>query len=286
MAEPRVTPIQASDLEEVGRFLSENLNRRIAPEAWTQSLQHPWSESRPNFGVQLRDGARLVGVFCAIYSEQTIAGRTERFCNPHSWCVLEEHRRYGIGLVLALLRQRGYHFTMLTPNPKVAEIFRQLRFKDLADGVVRFVNLPSLSALLPGRRLITDPTAIERALSGSTLRDFRLHRDIPWLRFLVFGDSRELCLLVYKRAQWKRLPCAHIVHVSDSRAFARQHRLLRHHLLMREGLVTSRVEARFLVRAPSFAWRSRRTQAKLFLSSTLTDAQIPDLYSELAALDV
>jgi hypothetical protein len=280
-----VTAIEATHLAEVGEFLHRNLNKRIAPEAWVQSLTHPWSETRPNFGMQLRDETTLVGVFCAIYSDQTIDGRVERFCNPHSWCVLESHRRHGIGLILTLLKQTGYHFTMLTPNPKVAEIFRGLRFKDLAKAMVVFPNLPSLAGGLPGRFIETDPNAIANRLSGTAKRDFELHREIPWLRFLVFGRGTQSCLVVYKRNRWKRLPCARIIHVSHPEVLDRNRGLL-HNGLLRSGLLVSKVESRFLLREPRIAYRMQRTQGKLFLSRTLQDRQIRDLYSELASLDV
>jgi hypothetical protein len=281
-----ITAIEAAHLEEVGEFLNRNLNKRIPPQAWVRSLQHPWSETRPNFGVQLRDGARLVGVFCAIYSDQTIDGRVERFCNPHSWCVLETHRRHGIGLVLALLKQTGYHFTMLTPNPKVAEIFRGLRFRDLATAMVIFPNRPSIAAYLPGRFIETDPQRIAGRLSGAARRDFELHRDIPWLRFLAVGRNSQCCLVVYKRDRWKRLPCARVIHVSDAHVLDSNLQLLCHGLLLRSGLLVTKVESRFLLREPRIAYRTQRTQGKLFLSRTLQDGQIRDLYSELASLDV
>jgi hypothetical protein len=286
MSELNITPIQAEHLQEVGDFLHANLNKRISCEDWKQSLTHPWSESRPNFGVQLRDGTKLVGVFCAIYSDQTIDGRLERFCNPHSWCVLESHRRHGIGLILTLLKQTGYHFTMLTPNPKVAEIFRGLRFKDLAKAMVVFPNIPSATAWLGGGRWVE--SGLERIaarLSGDTRRDFDLHRDIPWLRFLLLGRGSQSCLIVYKRETWKRLPCARVIHVSHPDVLDHNLSLL-HRGLLGGGLLVTKVESRFLLREPRIAHRMQRTQGKLFLSRTLNDRQIRDLYSELASLDV
>jgi hypothetical protein len=281
-----VTPIEERDLPAVGEFLNENLNRSIAARTWVESLRHPWCATRPNFGMQLRDGPRLVGVFCAIYSDQTVAGRAERFCNPHSWCVLPEYRNFGLGLILALLRQPGYHFTMLTPNPKVAQIFRQLRFRDLADGVAVFPNLPSPAALSAGAIAVSDPHSIAPHLAAAERRDFELHRDIPWLRFVAFGRGGDVGLAVYKTATWKRLPCARLIHVSGPAVFARHQRLLRNHLLVRHGLLVSRIETRFLAAVPRLAVRARRTQGKLFMSATLADGEVRDLYSELVALDI
>jgi hypothetical protein len=281
-----ITPIEEGDLAAVGGFLNQNLNGRISPEAWVQSLTHPWSDSRPNFGFQARDGDRLVGVFCAIYSEQSISSRRERFCNPHSWCMLDDYRSHSISLALHLLRQRGYHFTMLTPNPKVAEIFLHLGFKKLDDAVVVFPNFPSINATVGANVVTSDPDRISRSVPGSVREDFAAHRGIPWLEFVAFGKDSDICLVVYKRGRWKRLPCARIIDISDSAAFDRHVHLMAHHLLVRHGLFVSRVERRFLLREPRIAWSEQRKQAKLFSSSNLGDSQIRDLYSELVALDL
>ncbi len=285
MAGASITPIQEEHLQEVGRFLHDNLNQRISAAAWIASLTHHWSEVRPNYGMQLRDGSRLVGVLCAIYSDQMIAERMEKFCNPHSWCVLADYRRHSIGLVLSIIKQRGYHYTMLTPNAKVAEIFRQLRFRDLGEQIALFPNIPTFraarGAVLEARR-----DMIGSHLPPSVRRDFELHQDIPWLRFLAFGREGDTCLVVYKAGRWKRMRSARILHVSDPAAFRRHRSLMTHYLLVREGFVTSSVETRFIRELPPLAHCRSRTQAKLFLSPTLNDSQITDLYSELAALDI
>jgi hypothetical protein len=281
----RTTPIGAGDLPEVGRFLHENLNRKISPDAWAGSLSHRWAAEQPNHGMQLRDGERLVGVFCAIYSDQTVDGRIERFCNPHSWCVLNEYRNQSISLILPLLKQHGYQFTMYTPNPKVAEIFRGLKFRDLDDRLYYFPNLPSLGGAR-GVFVESDATRIAGRLSGELARDFAAHRDIPWLRFVAFGRDDDVCLLIYKLDVVKKLPCARIIHLSDPAALQRYGAAVRHHLLTRHGLPASRIEARFVADAPSFSVLRQRLQPKLVLSKTLRDPQFRDIYSELAALDV
>jgi hypothetical protein len=188
--------------------------------------------------------------------------------------------------VLHLIKQRGYHFTMLTPNPKVAEIFLRLGFKNLDDAMIAFPNLPSIAAAAGAGIVCSDMDLISAHLAEPARGDFEAHRDIPWLKFLAFGKSGDMCLVVYKRYRWKRMSCARIIGVSNPAAFHRHWRLMRHHLLLREGLLVSRVEQRFVLRKPLIAYSDRRTQAKLFSSSTLKDSQVRDLYSELVALDL
>lgn len=280
-----VSPIRSEDIDEVGRFLHENLNKRISAGAWAASMRQPWLAPPPNHGMLLRTAeGRLVGALLALYSEQSIEGRLERFCNPHSWCVLESHRHASIGLVLAVLRQRGYHFTMFTPNAKVTEVFTGLRFRPLSDGLLHFPNLP-----WPWRRssdlVESRPDRIAICLDGAARAEFEAHRHLPWLRFVAFGHGEERALAIYKPGRWKKLPCAMLVHVSSPALAVRHGHLLRGHLLSR-GFLVSRIEARFLASAPPLALRSLRRQPKLALTHGLADNQVRDIYSELVALDI
>ena len=210
-----VLPIHAEHLLEVGNFLHQNLAQRISPQAWMGSLQHRWATEQPNFGMQLKADGQLVGVLLAVYSDQLIDGQVEKFCNPHSWCVLDEHRHASINLVLALLRQRGYHFTMFTPNPKVAQVFIGLRFRLLDEALYYFPNLPKLWPARIGSFVEARSEHIGARLQGAALQEFEAHRQIPWLNFVAFGVPGQACLVIYKRGRWKKMACACIAHVSD-----------------------------------------------------------------------
>jgi len=281
-----VLPIQANHLDEVGAFLHERLARRFSPQAWVASLTRGWAREQPNFGMQLRDGDRLVGVICAVYSDQWIAGKLERFCNPHSWCVLDDYRNASIKLVLELLRQRDYHFTMFTPNPKVAQVFLGLRFRVLDARMLYVANVPLPWPAGKGCFVETDINRIGARLDDTSRQEFEAHRAIPWLEFVAFGRAGDACLVIYKRERWKKLPCAWIMHVSDPGAMQRHGRLLRAYLLLARGIPVARIEARFLAASPPLAYRTVRTQPKLVATRTLTDAQVRDVYSELMALDL
>jgi len=279
-------PIERPDLAEVGNFLHSNLNRRIAPQDWVASLTHPWAAVPPNHGWQLRDAGRLVGVFCAIYSDQWIDGRPEKFCNLHSWCVLPQYRSGGLALALSLLRQTGYHFTIYTPNATVAALFQGLRFRRLDDRLVYVANLPTPWPRRGGRFVESEPARIAPRLHGTVLDEFRAHSGIAWLQFVAFGQGDDVCLAVYKRGRWKRMPCAELLHLSNSGAMQRHGHLLRHFLLTRQGLPVCRIEGRFLEAAPSASISLPRTLAKLVLSDSLADPSMSNLYTELVALDL
>ncbi len=127
--------------------------------------------------------------------------------------------------------------------------------------------------------------AIAGVLDEYQRRTYACHANIPWLRFFALHDSRGNCLVAWKRDRWKKMPCARIVHVGDPVTFDRLRGSAAAHLLGR-GCIVSRAETRFLANIPRPSIVTERTQGKLFRSPTLTDAQIPDLYSELASLDV
>jgi hypothetical protein len=278
----QVVATQSADLPEVGEFLHRQLAQRISAQAWRDSLTQRWHPDPPNLGTHLRHEGRVVGVFCAIYSEQLLRGQTLRVCNPHSWIVLEEFRSHSLGLLMPLLKQRDWHFTMLTPNPKVAQVFKGLRFRVVDDTVLHWPNTPSLRG---GGAVATDPPGIRALLDDAQRRDFDAHAHLPWLRFVAFGRPGRACLVVYKTIRWKRLPCAAILHVGDAAAFAEHGHLLRRHLLGR-GIPFSRVEGRFVAAPPPGAMRSQRIQPKLVLSPLLGDGDVRDLYSEVVALDI
>jgi len=103
----RVCPIADSDVRSVAEFLHTHLNSRVTTEAWVRSLDVPWRVEAPNHGFMLLDDDTIVGAYLAFYSERTIDGRRERFCNLGAWCVLPSHRFHSIRLLKALLAQDG-----------------------------------------------------------------------------------------------------------------------------------------------------------------------------------
>ena len=79
----------------------------------------PWKVERPTTASCSSTDDAVVGAYLAFYSERTIDGRAERFCNLGAWCVLPEHRFHSLRLLKALLAQDGYHFTDLSPSGNV-----------------------------------------------------------------------------------------------------------------------------------------------------------------------
>lgn len=284
MPPPLLQPIGDEDLPEYCRFLHENLNPGISPDQWESAFQQRWGVEKPNNGFLLRDAeGRIVGGVGAIYAERTIRGEPERFCNITSWCVLEPYRSHSMRPALALVSQPGFHFTDLTPTDVVAGMLRFLRFKRI-DGWATV--MPSLPGWLPGVRVLTDADAIEDALSPQDAKVFRDHRHFPWLNHVAIGRPGRFCHVVYKPGLLKRLPCAVILFASDGDLFLRYRGPLHRHLLLSRGMVGARVETRLLPRLPRLSAQVHGYHNKLYRSQTLSESDICNLYSELAALDL
>jgi hypothetical protein len=283
MSVPKLEPIQDDDLLPFCTFLNKHLNPRIQPQDWVQAFRQRWDDDKPNNGFLLRDGDQIVGGIGAIYSKQHIHGKTERFCNITSWCVLEPYRSQSMRMALTLTGQPGYHYTDLTPTRIVAGSLRFLKFRPMNEKRTVWPNLPLV--FHGGVRVLTDPEEIA-GLPPEASCVYRDHRHLPWLSHLAAGRPGTYCHVVYKRGVLKRLPCADVLHISDPGLFLRYHRNIGHHLLSRHGIPSCRAESRLLAGKPRLAREVGGYIPKMFRSDSLSESDISNLYSELAALDL
>ena len=126
-----VHPITADDVDSVSRYLHEHLNHRVPVRAWAGLLQPSWDGQGPNHGFQLVSDGRIVGVYVAVYS--FTAGRLP-VCNLAAFCVLEDHRAHSLRLVRALLAQKGFVFTDLSPSGSVPAMNERLGVRPAGHG--------------------------------------------------------------------------------------------------------------------------------------------------------
>jgi hypothetical protein len=281
---PILEPIRNEDLQEFCAFLHANLNPNISASLWAEAFQQDWGMDKPNNGFLLRDPeGRIVGGIGAIYAEQTIRGKPERFCNITSWCVLEQYRSHSMRLAMALVSQPGFHFTDFTPTVVVAGSLRFLKFKPMDGRVTVMPNLPWWD---PRVRVVSDPETIERVLSPRDAKVYRDHRHFPWLKHAAVGRPGAYCHVVYKKGVLKHLPCAVVLYASAPDLFLRYRFTLGRYFLFRHGMASMRIESRFLPRPPRFSAQVDGYYNKMFRSDTLCESDISNLYSEFAALDL
>lgn len=286
MSSPIVAPIRDEDLPEFCRFLCEHLSRDRSPTEWEKAFRQNWCPAKPNNGFMLCFDGQVVGGIGAIYAERRVRGRSERFCNITSWCVLDAFRAQSMRLAMALTAQPGFHFTDLTPTEVVSRTLQFLKFRPMDERQAVWPNVPWPFGALSATRIVAEPAAIERALAGDDGHVYRDHRHLPWLGHAVVGDAAHACYVVWKRSRWRGVPGAHILALGDAETFLRHRIAFGSHLLVRHGLCYTRVETRLLPRLPRFCVEQSGYRNKVFRSETLTAGDMSNLYSELVALDL
>jgi hypothetical protein len=280
----RVDPITDSDVRPVAEFLHAHLNTRVSADSWARAMHVPWPVDAPNRGFLLRDEGTIVGAYLAFYSERTIDGRRERFCNLGAWCVLPSHRLHSVRLLKALLAQDGYHFTDLSPSGSVVPLNTRLKFRFLDTTTALVPNLPWPSR--PGRDVISgDPAVLERTLTGPEREVYRSHAAAAAARHVVLVRGDDTCYVVFRRDRRKNLPLfASILYVSNPALFARMSRPFFRHLLLRHRIPATLAELRVLQHRPRPSLVLQPARRKMYRSARLAPEQIDYLYSELVCV--
>jgi hypothetical protein len=279
-----VAPITDVDARRVAEFLHAHLNERVSVDHWARTLDLPWAVDRPNAGYMLLDGEAVVGVQLAFYSERTIDGRAEPFCNLGAWCVLPKYRFHSLRLLRAALDQEGYHFTDLSPSGNVVGVNSRLSFRFLDTTTTLVPNLPWPT--VPGRNLISsDPALIERTLTGCDLQLYRDHAATGAARHLVLVRDDEWCYVIFRKDRRKRLPLfVSVLYVSNAALFRRMLRSLCRHMLLHHGAAATLAEHRIVGYRPRLGVTVPSPRRKMFRSASLEPTQIDDLYSELVCV--
>ena len=162
----QVQPIAPSDVPRVAEFLHRHLNGQVTADVWARAMNVSWVVGKPNSGFMLLDDNTVVGAHLAFYSQRDLGGDPERVCNLGAWCVLPEHRFHSLRLLRALLGQRDYSFTDLSPSGNVVPLNERLGFEilDTATASCR----TSRGRPTRARRNQLRSRLIERILKGQT----------------------------------------------------------------------------------------------------------------------
>jgi len=277
-------PIAAADMAAAAEFLHANLNTRVPASAWIRAMSVPWKVDAPNHGFMLRERQRVVGVYLAFYSERSVSGRVEQFCNLGAWCVLPDFRFHSLRLLKALLAQDGYHFTDLSPSGSVVPLNVRLKFRSLDTATALVPNLPWPT--LPRRtRVSADPDVIESTLAGTELELYRDHAQAGAARHLVLIRGGDSCYVMFRKVRRKDLPVfAAILHAGNPELLRRAIGPLTRHLLLRHQVLATLAELRVVGYRPRLSFMLPSPRPKMYRSASLEPAQIDDLYSELVCV--
>lgn len=278
-------PILPHDIERVADFLHARLNSRLSTSDWSRAIGTPWSEMhQPNHGFMLVRDGEVVGANLAFYSSREVDGSVEQVCNLAALCVREDLRAHTVRLVRALLKQREYSFTDLSPSGNVVAMDERL-------GFLRLDTTTTARPNLPGRKphdiaIISDHDQIERALSDRDLRIFQDHRQCEAARHVVIRSGDRHCYVMFRIDRRKRLRVfASLLYVGDPALYVQHGSHLGSFLLRRHRALVTLVERRLIgsqsFPGPQVALRGR---PKLYKSERLTPTQVDYLYSELTCV--
>ncbi|MGE2834259.1 hypothetical protein [Mycobacterium sp. SMC-4] len=275
-------PITPPDLPAVARFLHDELNPEVPVDRWAAEILPTWDVAQPNHGFMLRCDGAVVGAHLALYSEREIDGVQHHFCNLAGWCVAEPYRCHALSLLRALLRQKRYHFTDLSPIPDVMTLNTRLGFVALATSTVAVPNVPRL-VRRQGIRVSSSRRRIEKSLRGRDLAVYRDHARAAAAHHVVITRGDRTCHVIFRRVprmNLRRRLFAALVYVSDPELFRAAHAHFFRHLLLRHGIPATIVESHVV--EGSFP-RSREVSPnpKMYRSDSLRPEQIDYLYSEL-----
>lgn len=278
----RLRAIETADLPAVADFLHVELNSRLSPQLWRAALRPGWETRGPNHGFMLSAGDRIVGVQIAFYAERLIEGNVERFCNLSAFCVTKPYRMHGLRLVSAVLAQKGYTFTDLSPSGNVVALNARLNFRHLDTATTLVVNWPWFSRDL---RIADDHDEIRRLLDDVSLAIYRDHVDCAAARHAVVMFAGEPCYIMFRRDRRKSLPLfASILFVSRPDIFQRTIRQFCGYLLLRHSVPATLLEERVVGFRPSGGIKLERPRPRMFRSEIVPPQQIDYLYSELVCI--
>ncbi|KAA9106627.1 hypothetical protein F6B43_15235 [Microbacterium rhizomatis] len=227
----------------------------------------------------------MVGVYAAVYSEREIDGERLRFCNLAAFCVLDEYRAHSFRLLRAVLGQKGFEFTDLSPSGNVVALNERMGFERLDTRTTLALNLPAIGA--GGVSLSGDPAALRATLEGADAAIYRDHRDAAAARHLVVTAGDEYAYLVFRKDRRKGIPVfATPLYVGGSRTLLRSAwPRVAGHLLLRHGLLATLAEEQILGFRPRAGRPLAAPRAKMFRSKTLGAPSIDYLYSELTLIE-
>lgn len=275
--------VEIRDADEVlsaSTFLHAHLDPRLGVDGWSRALTTSFTASPPHHGLLAREGQEVLAVLLTFFSERSIAGRAERFCNLGAWCARPDRRFEGLRLLRTALRIPDHHFTDLSPSGTVVPLNERLGFR----------HLDTTSSLLPCLPLpvrgtvLTDPDEIASSLSSADLRVHADHRQAAAAHQVLLRDDDGECLVVYRLERRKGVRAlASVLHVTGQEDFQRRAPLLTNHLLRRHGTLALILEHR-VTGTRRGALPFRRARPRMYRSSSLGPGDVDLLRSELCAV--
>lgn len=284
-AAPRisVSEISGEHVAEVADFFHRELNPAVSSAAWTALLDPPWGAPGPNRGFLLRADGEVVGAYAAVYSSRTTDSGTVDVCNLAAFCVREPFRTHSLRLIRALLKQKGFLFTDLSPSGNVVAMNERLGFSRIPATATLAVNLPLSFASVS---VSDDPDRIASTLRGHDAVVYRDHASAPAARHLLVTKGADYAYVMYRVDRRKRLRLfASPLFTGGDRTLLKQSWGAVGAHFARRGLPFTLMDSHALGFEPERGRVLKNPRVKMFRGEVGSSDSVDYLYSELTLVE-
>jgi len=202
-----------------------------------------------------------------------------------SWVAKDDYKAESTALAFALRDLEDYTVTNLSCNQIAYRIFSRLGFKPLETHRRVIITVPGLVGKL---RTVQNYTLfdVESIYAKLSTLDRKLLQDhLPYIKYMLIGDNKGYCLLLYTLGKRRGLGTVRIHYISCADRFCRYLRNIQGSLLRRHASLFLECDERFL-QGMRVSMSYKTKVYRLFKSRSLQKEQIPNVYSELVLLNL
>jgi hypothetical protein len=286
-----VQKVDASMFDQVYPLLREH-DPSLDAAIWQRLFNYQWSHEEGYCGYGLFDHNRIVGYLGLIFSQRSIEGKVERFCNISTWVVQEGYRGHSLSLILPAIKLHDYTLTDLSPFKEAAELAIRLGFKELDLKLKLLLPFPFFfqRSQLNGFQFSHNPSLIQAVLVDEDSRLFLDHQPYSNCKHLIIFNelsNTQYCYLIFTVFKNNGFSYCHIHYISHIYIFIDYNLAIRVQIARQHKVNFIIVDSRFVACSElPMSWELPFNNIKLYKSETLSIQNIDNLYSELVLLNL
>jgi len=268
------------DLDDVYRFVSKNFGLGVKLETWRLAFNRSWMHEKPNNGFMLVADKTIVGVFCALYSQQQTRKGIQNICNTSTWFVMDAYRSHSLKLMAAMMGQKGFLFTSLSASLNVHELHRSFGFQAYITTLVAIPNLLKLIYLSKKLEILVDPKSMGKYLDSDVKQISIDHTGIPTVQQIVFRAADEALLIIFDIRRVRGVPVTNIFYLSNPDMFYQNRYEICSYFLLHNHTLFTRIHRCSMSKVPAFSLEIKRN-INLFYNGDIAELSFPEfIYSE------
>ena len=268
------------DLDDVYRFVSKNFGLGVKLETWRLAFNRSWMHEKPNNGFMLVADKTIVGVFCALYSQQQTRKGIQNICNTSTWFVMDAYRSHSLKLMAAMMGQKGFLFTSLSASLNVHELHRSFGFQAYITTLVAIPNLLKLIYVSKKLEILVDPKSMGKYLDSDVKQISIDHTGIPTVQQIVFRAADEALLIIFDIRRVRGVPVTNIFYLSNPDMFYQNRYEICSYFLLHNHTLFTRIHRCSMSKVPAFSLEIKRN-INLFYNGDIAELSFPEfIYSE------